>query len=193
MVWFQYHCNPPDLFYPSDSQWNTFFVPHPCLLPLTCSLHRGWEINQFEVCSDISSRLPNGPSAKWHYQKSCVSWSCSAFAEYRAMTTRDRPFPAPFQQTCEPTHLIWSITSPLKTLFEFLECALSFYLLPSNLFCSGSAFISFLLEPSKFLALKTIINIFYLGWHFHSAHKSIAWHPPAAKIPRKKSTVDLRS
>lgn len=39
MVWFQYHCNPPDLFYPSDSQWNMFFVPHPCLLPLTCSLN----------------------------------------------------------------------------------------------------------------------------------------------------------
>lgn len=36
--WFQYQCSSPDLFYPSYRQRKMFFVPHSCLLLLTCSL-----------------------------------------------------------------------------------------------------------------------------------------------------------
>lgn len=73
-------------------------------------------------------------------------------------------------------------------LLHWIPTACSFlpHLWTGNLFCSGTAFIAFVLEPSTFLACKTIINIFCSFWYFHSTHKSTIWQPPAAKMPWEK-------
>lgn len=182
-------------------QWKMFFVSHSCLFLLTCSLNLspytedGKLISQicdvFEVCAVAHPAV----SLMGHLVSGIIKGvkipsHVLLLLEYRDMNTNNRPFPVPFQHNYEPKQFEWSITpSALNSLSEFLECAAPFHVLPSNLLCSGTAFHSFLLEPSKFLALKTIINIFCSFWRFHSTHKSTVWHPAAAKIPGGKTKL----